>query len=358
MNNKVINTLFVTTIFLFCSSCGNRQAQQHTRMIVKTASTTIVEDNTYKEFPFISKPLRTSELSFRVSGPVDRFDAYAGNSYTRGNIIAEIDPRDFRLRKEHSEATYRQAKTEYERIEALYQKNNISASTYEKTRADYVAAKTAYEKSVNELDDTRLLAPFDGYVGEVYIEKFQDVRVAQPIVSFVDISQLRIEVYITQNIVMQAGKLHNVSLSFDARPNEVFNAKVIDFARSTTPNNLSYLLTALLPNPDGKLPAGMSGKVFFNLPHATEAVVSIPQTALCNQPTYGNYVWVIDSENRVSRRAIIPGTLQPGGLFSVVSGLKADEIVVTSGLRFLSDGMIVETEDRPTATQPLAKNNK
>ena len=52
----------------------------------------------------------------------------------------------------------------------LYEKDNLSASAYEKARADYTSAKTAFETATNELDDTRLIAPFDGYVGEVYIE--------------------------------------------------------------------------------------------------------------------------------------------------------------------------------------------
>ena len=39
---------------------------------------------------------------------------------------AEIDPRDFHIRKERAEAIYCQAKAEFERIEKLYEKNNVS----------------------------------------------------------------------------------------------------------------------------------------------------------------------------------------------------------------------------------------
>ena len=71
--------------------------------------------------------------------------------------------------------------------------------------------KTAFETATNELNDTRLVAPFDGYVGEVYIEKFQDVKATQPVVSFIDITQLRIEAYITQDIAFQAEKIKEVA---------------------------------------------------------------------------------------------------------------------------------------------------
>lgn len=351
MNQTLIYSLF--GLALLSTGCGTEKSVSEKPLRIEVACVSEGESATRKEFPFISKPLRTSELSFRVSGPVDRFDAYAGNFYKQGSIIAEIDPRDFRMRKEHTEAVLRQAKAEFERIEALYRKDNVSASAYEKVRAEYIAAKTAFDKAAADLEDTRLVAPFDGYVGEVFIEKFQDVRAAQPVLTFVDISKLRIEVYVTQDVVMQAGKLNTVGLAFDARPNQVFSADLAEYARSTTPNNLSYLLTALLPNPGGRMPAGMSGKVFFDIPGSQRRNVLIPQTALCHQPTSGDYVWVVDTaRGTVSRRNITLGNLQPGGRFSVTSGLQPGEIIAVSGLRFLSDGMEVEISDKPQV-QPV-----
>ena len=207
MNQKIT---FLLLVLLIATSCVDRQPQNEDPFRVKVARATPAADGQRKEFPFIARPLRTSELSFRVSGPIDRFEVYAGNHYKRDNIIAEIDPRDFRLRVENAEAVYRRAEADYKRIEALYKKNNVSAANYEQARAAWIAAKTAYNTALNELGDTQLRAPFDGYVGEVFIEKFQDVRAAQPVVTLVDISKLRIEVYVTQDIAMRADALKSV----------------------------------------------------------------------------------------------------------------------------------------------------
>lgn len=95
-------------------------------------------------------------------------------------------------------------KTEFDRIQKLYEKNNISASQYEKTKADYTTAKTSFDMASNELEDSRLIAPFNGYVGEVYIEKFQDVKAAQPVLSLIDIDRLRIETYVTQEVAARS----------------------------------------------------------------------------------------------------------------------------------------------------------
>ena len=169
-------TRFSLCIFCLClfASCGRGEQKADEPIRVKVAEAETLVPSSEREFSFISKPFKETELSFRVGGPIDRFEVYAGNFYHRGDIIAEIDSRDFRIRKERAEAVYNQAKAEFERIKVLYEKDNLSASAYEKARADYTSAKTAFETATNELDDTRLIAPFDGYVGEVYIEKFQD----------------------------------------------------------------------------------------------------------------------------------------------------------------------------------------
>ena len=191
--NRNARLICMLTLGLILCACGGNQSQKEELLTVQAITVSTYTDETAKEFPILTQPFRTTELSFRVSGPIKQLDAYAGNHYRRGETIAEIDPRDYRIRRERAGAVYRQAKAEYERISALYEKNNLSASTYEKARAECTSAKAAFETSVNELEDTRLAAPFNGYIGKVYAEKFQDVKASQPVVTFIDIDQLKIE---------------------------------------------------------------------------------------------------------------------------------------------------------------------
>ena len=322
------------------ASCGTGEKRTDESIRIKVAEVEMSVPSSEREFSFISKPFKETELSFRVGGPIDRFEVYAGNYYQRGDIIAEIDSRDFRIRKERAEAIYNQAKAEFERIRVLYEKNNLSASAYEKARAD-----------------TQLIAPFDGYVGEVYIEKYQDVKATQPVISFIDITQLKIEAYVTQDIALQAGEIKEVSVRFDIGSDVVYPAKVVEISKSTTRNNLSFLMTALLPNKQGEWPAGVSGKVLLDLPSSsTTSMITIPQTALNHRPTEGDYVWTVDNAaGKVSKRKIVLGELLPNGRVEVKGGLQAGDQVAVSKLRFLSDGMpvdiISQKENKPVTAQ-------
>ncbi|WP_459186955.1 efflux RND transporter periplasmic adaptor subunit [Parabacteroides sp. APC149_11_2_Y6] len=343
------NTIWILAFSFFLFSCKRTEKiNERPVMVVDVTKVLAVPDGSYKEYPFISRPFRSSELSFRVSGPLDNFEVYAGNYYRQGDAIASIDSRDFRICRERAEAVYNQIKAEFERIQVLFNKGNISASAYEKAKSEYITAKTSFETAANELKDTRLIAPFDGFAGEIYVENYQEVKASQPILSFTDISKLKIEVYVPQHIALSMKRSDEISLYFDALPDTMFKTQVMDISRTTTQNNLSYLLTALLPNDKNELLAGMSGRICLDISSATGPVeVSIPQTALCHRPTKGNYVWIVNTETgKTEQRNVQTGDLLPDGYVVVKGGICEGEYVATSGLRFLSDGMTVKTSEK------------
>lgn len=347
MRIKLNPVLFIGTALLLFA-CKGPGPGKSTDLHVNAEEAVSLSGTDTKEFRFIARPFRTTELSFRVGGPVVRLDVYAGTRYSKGSMIAGIDPRDFRIRKERARALYLQSKAEFERIKALYEKENLSASVFEKAKADYAAAKTAYEMAVNELEDTKLIAPFNGYVAAVYVEKYQDVKAAQPVVSFIEIDKLKIEIYVTQDIACAAKGLGKVELYFDAMPQQAYQAEIAEVSKGTTANNLSYVLTAILPNADGALLGGMSGKAVLKLPRPEAGTeVSVSQNVICHSARTGDYVWVIDpATQQVSRRPVKMSGLMPGGSVRISQGLEPGELLAASGLRFLSEGMRVEISGR------------
>ena len=85
---------------LMLCACGGNQSPKEETLTIKTTTVSAHTDETVKEFPILTQPFRTTELSFRVSGPIEQLDTYAGNYYRRGETIAQIDPRDYRIRRE------------------------------------------------------------------------------------------------------------------------------------------------------------------------------------------------------------------------------------------------------------------
>ena len=142
--------------------------------------------------------------------------------------------------------------------------------------------------------------------------------------------------------------MDSIRLRFDAILGKIFDARIAEISKGTTRNNLSYLLTAFLPNKDGEFLAGMSGKAILDVVQGKGASgVCIPQTALCHRPTEGRYVWVVNPESKqVNRRKVMVTELLPDGYAVVAQGLQANETVAVSKLRFLSNGMKVTTTSK------------
>ena len=205
-------------------ACSRTPQEQTSFPSVKVVHAEIMEAPSSRCYTFISQPYRLSELSFRVGGPVHAFDVQQGQFFRKGQLIAAIDERDFVIQKQRTEALYRQAEVDYTRISSLYAKDNISGMNYEQAKANYERTKADYEAAVNAWEDSRLYAPFDGYVQQAHIERYQDVKPSVPVVTFIDLSRIKVEAYVPEDMALQIRQKDSVAcvVRFNALPDREF----------------------------------------------------------------------------------------------------------------------------------------
>jgi RND family efflux transporter MFP subunit len=334
--------LFVLLAFSACKNKNTITLQPQTVSVIKVLPS---EDSISREFPFISKAYQSSELSFRVGGPLTNFEIQAGDYFKKGELIASIDQRDFLLNKEAKESQYIRAKAEYERVKSLYEKKNVSAKIFDNAKTNYCLTKTAYETAVNALKDTRLVAPFDGYIQNVTAEVHQVVRPNQVVTSFINIEQLKLESYIPENVSLSFKEISVINVSFDAIKEVEILADSWNISKSTTSNNISYLLTTVVDNKnnDYDLLGGMTGTIRFTQPRDVESKsLMIPQIAVCNRPSIGTYVWLYNPTTKKIRTTPVSlGALQKNAYVEITKGLEENDMVVTSGHNYLSNNMSV-----------------
>ena len=327
---------------LFLVSCSTQnETENKTGKRVEIAEVQSVTHEAMKRtYSFISRPYKTVELSFRVGGPIKRFDAQVGKFYHKGEVIAAIDSRDFIIRKDKAEAVYRQAEAEFQRIANLYEQDHISGSTYEKAKADRARAKAAYEMAANEQEDTQLVAPFDGYVQEIKIEQHQEVKATVPVLSFIDLSRIKVEAYIPEDVAKAFHQKKDMPchVSFAGLEGQQYEATETFLSQTAMDNNISFLLTAIIENKDNSLFGGMSGEVSLPVLSASDkTIVCVPQTAVFYQTASNVAVWKVNKDNRVQRTAVKLGDAYGKNHIEIVSGLTIGDRIVTSGIYTLSE---------------------
>lgn len=330
-------------LILSCNS-GDTKTVSKTKT-VKLARVEKLNEVSKREFSFISKPFKEVSLAFRVSGQIDKLDVQAGDYFKKGEVIASLDSRDFRIKRYKALAKYEQAKAEFNRIESLYNKKNISASFYDKAKVDMFFAKAAYETAFNAYEDTKLKAPFNGYIQTVYKDCFQDVRTSEPVVYFINLDKIKLEAFIPEEVAIKSHSIKNISIKFDAYPSNFFNASILNVSKSTTENNLSFLLTASMNNKDTKfnLLGGMNGNIsFITTEKKSINKLLIPQIAVCNSPSKGSYVWLFNKRSKKVKSVPVKlGALYNNDRIEIISNLNIGDSIVVTGHSFLSNNDIV-----------------
>ncbi len=323
---------------------------------VKVMEITAPRQEAVRAFPGLAEPIREMQLAFRVSGPLDQLPVDVGQFMRRGTLIARIDPRDFKVQVETLtaqrkalKAQLKKARLQYERYSSLYAIKAAPKAALDDARAarDQLAAQVDATSALlkdarNRLADTRLTAPADGYVDRKYVEVFDNVQAKQPVISFLDVTEIQVTAGIPEELVADTVHLTGFACEFDAYPGRRFPASLKELGRKARLSNQSYPLTVKLPAPDS-LPVrpGMAATIYVTLTDGRPAGILVPVTAVVNDAHDKSFVWIYDKGSQTVKRCdVTTGRLTKAGI-ELLTGISPGDRVVTAGTHFLHAGQPV-----------------
>jgi len=336
--------LSIIALFAFLASCGSNETTQKETVRTVKAATAIPLSSIDKDFAGVVATERFSNLAFRVSGQLERLNIVAGQRVKKGDVIAELDTRDYVLQLEVDKAAYETAKSQIDRFKRLYEMEAVSKQDYENAHTNYERAKASYENSQNKIIDTKLIAPFAGTIQKKLVENFQKVQAGEPIVMLVDPTDLYVWFTVADNTwpLLQGEK--NFVVEFDAFKGKEYKARVKEIM-DVSPDGSGIPVTLFIEDPEfdavrNFIKPGFSCLVKMNVPTNNATSVAVPLTAVfSDRETKETSVWVVSTEtNTVTRRVVKLGNLTSSDMVGVESGLNAKEIVVTAGVAQLKQG--------------------
>jgi len=209
--------------------------------------------------------------------------------------------------------------------------------------------KTDLQAAENALNDTRLKAPFDGYIGSKHVENFENVKAGNPIVTLLDASSVEVGSAIPEDVVIRHKDIASITCTLDAYHGKTFPAVVKELGRKTEQANQSYPLTVSLSTDEAIIAQpGMAASLILELNkhNSAGAGFAVPSSAVFADPQGQSCVWRLDGQTM--RVAKVPVTI--GALFKdtvqITSGLSADNQIVIAGARFLQDNQEVRILSR------------
>ena len=300
-----------------------------------------------------------SQLSFRVAGTVDRVPVIVGQAVRKGQLLAQVDRTDYELKVQEAlaglaqaQAALRNSDADYDRVRGLYENNNASRRELDGARANFESSEAQVQAAQKRLEQARqqvaycyLRAPVDGTVASVDVEVNENVSAGQKLFLLTAGADIEVEVALPEAVISDVELGQDVSVAFDALPGRRFGATVTEAGVAAVGTATTFPVTVRLADADADIRSGMAAEVELFFAGAEGATRMMVPAVSVGEDREGRYVFVLESdaegEGVVRRREVSVGELTSEGI-EILSGLSEGELLVTAGVRRLSDGETVK----------------
>ncbi|MBE6275481.1 MAG: efflux RND transporter periplasmic adaptor subunit [Bacteroides sp.] len=321
------------------TSCGEQTKDKNKIKTVKTDTVRTEGSQTLLQYPGKVKAAEDVSLAFRVSGTIRKIYVQDGQAVKTGQLLAELDPTDYQIQLDATEAQYKQVKSEAERVIALYNDGGTTPVAYDKAVYGLKQITALYEHHKDELSYTKLYAPFCGFVQKHLFESHETVGAGMPVLQLVGQGTPEVEINLPAAEYIRREQFGNYQCTFDIYPGKVYPLKLIGITHKANSNQLYTMRLRLetegLPVPS----AGMNTMVSILLNDGESNELMVSSNALL-QENGRSCVFVYHPETGTVQSEEVSILRLTGDGHSIIASpsLKPGNIVVTAGVHSIRNG--------------------
>ncbi len=322
-------------------------------------------------FSAVVSPDAQVPLSFRIPGYVVSLkqvpgedgrmrDIAEGDRVSRGDVLVRIRSAEYqdKVRQASSQvaaaaAVAHKAKLDFDRATRLYGTQSITKPDFDAARAQYDAAqgelraaRAAMSEADIALQDTSVVAPFDGDIVKKSVELGSFVGPGVPVFAVAKTDVVKIVIGVPDTMVRAIALGQPVDVSVGAFANRTFQARISRIASAADPKTRNFEVEVAIPNHEHLLKVGMIGSLQLTADETVrhEGSFHVPLSAVVQSPDgdYGVFVVSASSTGKIARLHPVQIGTVTGSDITVVSGLANGDQVITTGATLLKDGQAVE----------------
>ncbi len=337
----------------------------------------------------------TALTAFQVGGRVLHVYVEEGQRVTKGQLLADLDPTDYRngfnaavgeadaasavnakakagLRQQELEQAridFDRWQDEYNRMKYLYDHKSLPANDFTKIEAGFNAARERYDmaqsgtraedklaasaqysaataqmqEAKKRLADCQLRAPISGFIGMRQVDVGVTVAPGVPVISVVDLDPVKVRVGIPESEVGKVREGARAVVSIPSLNGQQFEGRVEAIAAASDPASRTYISKIVVPNPSHMLRAGMVSEARL-IGDTQENAITLPGSAIVRDERGVTQVFLLaPGQNRVYGRRVDVGAMIDNEV-EIRSGLSGNEQVVVDGQNHLREGSIVKIQ--------------
>jgi membrane fusion protein (multidrug efflux system) len=258
-----------------------------------------------------------------------------GQHVDEGAVLVELRNEEQQARLSEAEANLVLAQEVHRRTQGLAARNAASAAAQDEARAELGVAQARVELARVELARTEIRAPFAGVLGARLVSPGDRIDPDIPLVQLDAVDRLQVSFAISENGILFTRVGAPVGVRVAPYPGEVFPGEVFYVSPTLDPATRRIVAKAWVPNPDGRLRAGLFASVDMEIDERENAIL-VPESAVVFD-RQGTYVWKL-LEGDVATRVPVELGLRQKGRVEVTLGLQPGDRIVTAGAHKVSEG--------------------
>jgi len=282
-------------------------------------------------------PNESLELSSETSGKITGIYFREGNKVKKGDVLLQINDEEIRAELEKQKNNRKLNEDNEFRQRKLLEKDAISQEEYDNALNRLNITLSDIKVLEAQLQKSRITAPFDGVIGLRSVSEGAYITPGSVVATLYNISPAKIEFAIPGRYSTQVseGKIIRFTIESDVK---VFEGKVYALEPRIDPATRTLKLRALADNSNGMLLPGQFVKVDLILQTINNAIL-VPTEAVIPEQD-GKKVFIL--ENGKAKEVKIETGIRSNTELEVISGLQANDTLITTGMLQLRSGMEVE----------------
>lgn len=348
----------------FLMACGKEEPPTVERIrAIKTFTVQESEAGLIRKFSGVVEAADKSSISFEVSGNVQEVRVNVGDKVSKGQVLAVLDTRTYKLNVEAAEADLGKAKvqlaekrTDLDRLQRIAKQDPgaISQTAIDQAEAAHNSARKNVEFATSQLNlakrdlaKTALQAPFDGVIAERLVDAFNEVARGQRLFDIYMEGGMEVAISIPESEIKGIFPGLDGVIRFPTAPGIEFKGDVTEISSVASIAN-AFPVKVTIIEPSQQIRPGMTAEVTLALGGEVAAgAYMIPLMAVVpgDDPRKSSdaYVFVYDSGTSTVKKTQVSGRVGiRKNSFTATSGVKAGDIIAVAGVSFLEDGQQVK----------------
>ena len=240
-----------------------------------------------------------------------------------------------------SRSAYDQQRAQRDQLREQYQaaltQANQSYAAVQTARAAASAAQVAVQQAQKGIRDVTIYSPISGYVTERTADAGEFVTTSMKVATVARTNPMRVRIDIPEQSIASVRPGQSVSVSVSTYPDRSFAGRVARVSPNVSSQSRTLTVEAEVENGESLLKPGQFATIRMLLPQSDPAVL-VPARAVRSDGTTARVFVVKDG---VAHERLVATGRQDGDLIEIKGNVAADELVATSNVEQLADGVPV-----------------